>query len=206
MTLWFSYLLAAMAAYLLGSISTGILISKAFHGPDLHTVGSRSTGATNVQRTMGWAPGLLTFLGDSLKAVLACWLGQLITGSQYGALLAGVFVVIGHNWPLFFRFRGGKGVASSCGVMLFCYPVPALICFVAGITVIVLTRFVSLGSMTLLTLYAVLVSCFYSGGNPLISLWACFLAILCIYRHRANIGRLRRGEENRLELHKKHNS
>ena len=206
MTSWLSYLIAALAAYLLGSISTGILVSRVFHGPDLHTVGSRSTGATNVQRTMGWTPGLLTFLGDFLKAVLACWLGRMITGSHYGALLAGAFVVIGHNWPLFFHFQGGKGVASSCGVMLFCFPVSALICFAAGIAVICLTRYVSLGSMTLITLYAVLVSCFYSQGDPRVILWVCFLAILCVYRHRANIGRLRRGEENRLQIGKKHNS
>jgi glycerol-3-phosphate acyltransferase PlsY len=102
------YLVAAVIAYCLGSISTGILVSKMMHGPDLRTVGSKNTGATNVQRTMGWGPGLLTFAGDSLKAVLACWIGQLITGSYMGALFCGVFVVIGHNWPVFLNSRAEK--------------------------------------------------------------------------------------------------
>ena len=192
------WLLTAVIAYCIGSISTGILVSRAFHGPDLHTVGSKSTGATNVQRTLGWTPGLITFFGDSLKAVLACWLGLLLTGDHGGAMFAGIFVILGHNWPLFFHFKGGKGVASSCGVMLFCYPVPALICFAVTVVVIAVTRYVSLGSMTLLTLYAILVSLFWSKGNIWVILWSVFLALLCIYRHHANIQRLLKGTENKL--------
>ena len=195
---WYLYLAAAVFAYCLGSVSTGILVSRAMHGPDLHTVGSKNTGATNVQRTMGWKPGLITFAGDSLKAVLACWLGQLITGSHFGALTAGVFVIVGHNWPVFFGFKGGKGVASSCGVMLFCYPVPALICYSVCVIIILLTKYVSAGSLSLLTLYAALVSIFYSGGDVRVIFWACFLALLCIIRHHENIRRLMKGTENRL--------
>jgi len=195
---WMLYLAAAVIAYCLGSVSTGILVSRMMHGPDLRTVGSKNTGATNVQRTMGWGPGLLTFAGDSLKAVLACWIGQLITGSHMGALFCGVFVVIGHNWPVFFKFKGGKGVASSCGVMLFCFPWPALISFAVGILIIMLTKYVSLGSMSLLTLYAILVSVFYSQGDIRIILWAFLLAVLCLIRHHANIKRLLQGQENKL--------
>ncbi|MBQ9252097.1 MAG: glycerol-3-phosphate 1-O-acyltransferase PlsY [Clostridia bacterium] len=198
MPTWLLYVLAGALAYCLGSISTGILVSRAFHGPDLHTVGSHNTGATNVQRTMGWVPGLITFAGDSLKAVLACYLGQLITGSFYGALLGGLLVVLGHNWPVFFHFQGGKGVASSCGVMLFCFPIPALICFGLGVVIILLTKYISLASMSLLCLYAVLVSFFYSDGNLWIILWSILLALLCLLRHRANIVRLLHGTENRL--------
>ena len=198
MSNWLLYLISGILAYCLGSISTGILVSRFKHGPDLRTVGSKNTGATNVQRTMGWGPGLITFLGDSLKAVLACFLGQLITGSHMGALFCGVLVVLGHNWPVFFGFKGGKGVASSCGVMLFCYPIPALICFVLGVLIILITKYVSLASMSLLVLYAILVSVLYSAGDIWIILWACLLAILCLVRHHANIGRLMHGTENRL--------
>ena len=194
----FIWLFTAALSYCIGSISTGILVSKAFHGPDLHTVGSKSTGATNVQRTLGWKPGLITFFGDCVKALLACWIGLKLTGSHAGAMFAGVFVILGHNWPVFFHFKGGKGVASSCGVMLFCFPVPAIICYIVTIAVIALTRFVSLGSMILLTLYAILVSVFWSNGNIWIILWSVFLAALCIYRHRANIARLLSGTENKL--------
>lgn len=194
----FIWLFTAVLSYCIGSISSGILVSKAFHGPDLHTVGSKSTGATNVQRTLGWKPGLITFFGDCVKALLACWIGLKLIGSHAGAMFAGVFVILGHNWPVFFHFKGGKGVASSCGVMLFCFPVPAIICYIVTIAVIALTRFVSLGSMILLTLYAILVSLFWSNGNIWIILWSVFLAALCIYRHRANIARLLSGTENKL--------
>ena len=196
---WILYLIAGVLAYCLGSISTGILVSKAMNGPDLHTVGSRNTGATNVQRTMGWKPGLITFAGDSLKAVLACWLGQLITGTHAGALVAGILVVVGHNWPVFFRFKGGKGVASSCGVMLYCFPTPALISFAVGFLAILITRYVSLGSMSLLTVYAILVSVWKSNGDWRIILWAVLLAAMGILRHHANIGRLIHGTKNKIK-------
>ena len=192
------YLISGVAAYLLGSISSGILVSRAGNGPDLRKVGSGNTGATNVQRTMGWKWGLITFAGDCLKAVLACWIGRLVTGSPYGAMFGGLMVIIGHNWPVFFQFRGGKGVASSCGVMLFCFPLPAVICFAVTSALIAITRYVSLGSITMLTLYAILVSCFFSDGDLRIILWAVLLAAFCLYRHRPNIRRLIRGEENKL--------
>ena len=198
MTNWYLYLIAGIIAYCLGSISTGIIVSKTMHGPDLRTVGSKNTGATNVQRTMGWKPGLLTFTGDSLKAVLACWIGQLVTGQFSGALLCGICVICGHNWPAFYGFKGGKGVASSCGVMLFCFPIPALICFLAGILIIIFTKYVSLASMTLISLYAILVSVFFSGGDIKIILWTVILALMCLIRHRTNISRLLHGKENKL--------
>ena len=193
-----TFLVAGIIAYLLGSISTGILVSRAGHGPDLRKVGSKSTGASNVQRTMGWKWGLITFTGDFLKAVLACWIGKILIGNQMGTLFCGLAVVIGHNWPVFFQMKGGKGVASSCGVMLFCFPVPALICFIFTITLIAITKYISLGSMSMLTLYALLVSFFFSGGDWRIIAWCIILAILCIYRHRANIQRLLKGEENKI--------
>ena len=123
-------IISCILAYLIGSLSGGIITSRLANGPDLHTVGSKSTGATNVQRTMGWKYGLITFFFDSLKGILACWIAELLTGDHLAALAAGLCCVIGHNWPVFFRFKGGKGVASSCGVMIVCFPVPALICFV----------------------------------------------------------------------------
>ena len=192
-----AYILSGVIAYCLGSISSGILVSKKAHGPDLRSVGSKNTGASNVLRTMGWKYGLLTFTGDCLKAILACWIGELITGSHHAALVCGICVIIGHNWPLFFEFKGGKGVASSCGVMIFCFPVPALISYVIAILVIALTKYISLGSMCMLTSYAILVSLFYSHGSWQIILWAFVLAILCIIRHRTNIQRLIHGTENK---------
>ena len=140
-------ILSCVAAYLVGSLSGGIITSRIAHGPDLHTVGSKSTGASNVQRTMGWKYGLITFFFDALKGILSCLIAEWICGSHFAALLAGLFCVIGHNWPVFFHFRGGKGVATTGGVMLYCFPVPALICIALTILVIALFRYISVGSM-----------------------------------------------------------
>ncbi len=193
----FAWILAGVIAYCLGSISTGILVAKKNHGPDLRSVGSKNTGASNVLRTMGWKYGLITFAGDCLKAVAACLIGSLLTGDKNCMLMCGLLVVLGHNWPLFFGLKGGKGVASSVGVMLCCFPLPGVISIVFCIGVIALTRYISLGSMCMLTLYAILVSCFWSGGEVLVICWAVLLALLCILRHRTNIGRLIHGTENK---------
>ncbi len=191
------WILAGIIAYCLGSVSTGLLVAKKNHGPDLRSVGSKNTGASNVLRTMGWKYGLITFFGDFIKAVAACWIGQLLTGDRICVLMCGLLVILGHNWPAFFGFKGGKGVASSTGVMLFCFPIPALICYAVCICIIAVTKFISLGSMCMLSLYAILVSCFWSGGDARIIVWSIILALLCILRHRTNIKRLLNGTENR---------
>ena len=134
-----------------------------------------------------------------ISCVLACLIAQLLTGNHMACLAAGLCAVIGHNWPVYYGFRGGKGVASSCGVLLYCFPIPALICFVAAIALILVTRYISLGSMFLLTSYAVVVSLTYSGcWKTYVILWAIAMAVICVARHHANIGRLIRGTENKL--------
>ena len=117
-----------------------------------------------------------------------------------GALLAGLMSVIGHNWPVFFGFKGGKGVATSCGVMCYCFPLSAVICFILTIALIAWKRYISLGSMFMVTLYAILVPVFeYTGRWKLFVIcWGVLLALICIGRHHANIGRLLSGTENKL--------
>ena len=197
-------LLICVIGYLLGSLSGGIIVSRIAKGPDLHTVGSKSTGASNVQRTMGWKYGIITFFFDAFKGLLACWLAQLITGTlfdsaicNFASLLAGLCCVIGHNWPVFFRFRGGKGVATTGAVMLYCFPVYALICIVVTIAVIALFRYISVGSMLLVISFFIL-SFFFSGPNTCVIVWAFLLMVMCIARHHANISRLIHGTENKL--------
>lgn len=192
-----SYIIVAVIAYLLGSISTGILVAKIADGPNLREVGSKNTGASNVLRTMGVRSGLVTFVGDCGKAALACGIGWWLVG-RYGAMLAGLMVILGHNWPVFFQFKGGKGVASSCGVMLICFPIPALISYVVCLLIIGTTKLISLGSMCMLTLFAILTIVLSSGGDAVIIIWAVLLAALCILRHRTNIVRLLHGTENKL--------
>ena len=193
-------ILSCIIAYLLGSLSGGIITAKLGNGPDLHTVGSKSTGASNVQRTMGWKYGIMTFLIDGLKGILSCLLAWLITGSHFCAMLAGLFCVIGHNWPVFFGFRGGKGVATTGGVLLYCFPFPALICIAITVLVIWIWRYISVGSMLLVVSFTVL-SCFHffiPGTNACVIVWASILMVMCVARHHANISRLFRGTENKL--------
>ncbi len=196
-----AYVAIGVIAYLLGSLSFGMIVSKALGGPNLREVGSKNTGATNVLRTMGVKVGVVVFVLDILKALIACVIGRVWMGLN-GAMLAGLLVVIGHNWPCFFQFRGGKGVAVTLAAMLLTFPVPALICYIVAIVLIAATRYVSLGSITLSVLFAVIVIA-TNWGSWLVAAWGVAMAGLLVWRHRANIGRLIRGEENKLGAKKK---
>ncbi|MDD6050014.1 MAG: glycerol-3-phosphate 1-O-acyltransferase PlsY [Clostridiales bacterium] len=198
---WIHYIAIAVIAYLLGSVSFGMIVSKMAGGPNLREVGSKNTGATNALRVMGVKYGLAVFVLDILKALAACVLGRLWMGLN-GAMLAGLFVVLGHNWPCFFHFQGGKGVASTLAVMLLTFPIPAVICYVVAIVLIATTRFVSLGSITLAVLFAALVIA-TNWGNWLVIAWVLLIAGLLIARHHANIARLLQGKENKLSFKKR---
>ena len=195
------YIAIAVIAYLLGSISFGMIVAKLAGGPNLREVGSKNTGATNVLRVMGVKIGLLVFVLDILKALIACIIGRCWMDLN-GAMVAGIAVVLGHNWPCFFQFKGGKGVASTLAVMLMTFPLPACICYVIAIVLIAATRYVSLGSITLAALFAVMVIA-TNWTNWLVIIWVIAIAGLLIWRHHANIGRLLRGEENKLGSKKK---
>ena len=196
-----NYIIVAVLAYLLGSISFGMIVAKLAGGPNLREVGSKNTGATNVLRVMGLKIGLIVFVLDILKALIACIIGRIWLGLN-GAMLAGLAVVIGHNWPCFFQFKGGKGVASTLAVMLLTFPIPAIICYVVAIVLIATTKYVSLGSIILAALFAILVIA-TNWANWLVILWVLIIAGLLIWRHHANIGRLLHGTENKLGSKKK---
>ena len=196
-----NYVIIAVIAYLLGSISFGMIVAKLKGGPNLREVGSKNTGATNVLRVMGVKTGFLVFALDILKALIACIIGRVWMGLN-GAMVAGLAVVIGHNWPCFFQFKGGKGVASTLAVMLMTFPIPACICYVIAIALVLYTRYVSLGSITLAALFAGMVIA-TNWANWLVILWVLVIAGLLIWRHHANIGRLLKGCENKLSFKKK---
>ena len=195
------YIAVALLAYLLGSISFGMIIAKLAGGPNLREVGSKNTGATNVLRVMGVKTGLIVFALDIIKALVACIVGRVWLGLE-GAMIAGLAVVIGHNWPCFFQFKGGKGVASTLAVMLMTFPFPAIICYVVAIALILYTRYVSLGSITLAALFAAMVIA-TNWTNWLVIVWVLLIAGLLIWRHHANIGRLLKSCENKLSFKKK---
>ena len=143
----FRYIICAVLAYLLGSISSGILLTRGT-GTDIRKEGSGNTGASNALRVFGMRVGLITFICDVLKAVAAVLIGMALAG-EYGGMIGGLFVIIGHNWPVFYGFKGGKGVACSVAVIVFVDPLWGIISVLLCIGVIALTRYISLGSMTM---------------------------------------------------------
>ena len=196
-----SYTIAAVAGYLLGSISTGLIVAQTSSNVDLRKEGSKSTGATNVLRVLGKKPAAITFVGDFLKVLVAMVIGSLLD-KQYGAMIGGLTGIIGHNWPVYYQFKGGKGVASSVAVMLYVFPIPGLIALVSFFLVLFIWKYVSLGSMLMLVLFAAIVIA-QNLNDWFICLWAVAIAALCIFRHRANIGRLIKGTENKLSMKRK---
>lgn len=192
---WF---LCACIGYLLGCISSGLIIGRVFARIDIRKKGSGNAGATNVFRVMGALPSLLTLLFDMLKGVLACWIGMLLCGRN-GMLLAGACTVLGHNFPVFFRFKGGKGIATTIGCMLMVQPWFGLIGLVGGLIAIILVRIVSIVSLSGAVLYIVLTPVFHWGDWPL-CIYAVLLGLLAIYQHRANIQRLINGTEKNNKL------
>lgn len=190
----FKYILIAIAAYLLGSFSTGILVASR-QGHDIRNEGSKNTGASNALRVLGIKGGAIVFLGDFIKASLAVGLGHLLCG-MYGAMLGGLCVVLGHNWPIFFGFKGGKGIACSAAIVLFTFWWQGLIAIVICLAVIYITRYISLGSLTMLFVFFVLVT--ITPGIWPWGVWAFVLLALGVWRHRANIQRLKDGCENKI--------
>lgn len=194
-----AYLAIAVIAYLLGSISTGMLVSKAMGGPDLHKVGSGNTGATNALRTMGKKGGAIVFAGDVVKALLACLVGCLWMG-QNGALLAGLFVILGHNWPVFFGFKGGKGILSGGTLVWLLDWRVGLIAWGLFAALWLLTKYVSLGSVCAAASMPV-TTFFFCGRSLLYTALAVLIAALVIWCHRENITRLLHHQERKFQWH-----
>lgn len=202
---WWIYAVCAVIGYLVGNIQTGVILSNTFFKSDIREMGSGNSGATNMMRMFGLKSGILTFIGDFLKAVIAVLIAWLIGGeeSTLCGYIAGLAVVIGHDFPVFFGFHGGKGIASTVAVMwmLSAYP-EALITTVVGLTLIALTRLMSLSVLIALALYVVMIVAFNLGDIPLIIL-AAILLLLATARHVENIKRLINGTEKRLTFSKK---
>lgn len=188
------YCLIAVIAYLLGSISTGIIVSRN-SGHNLREEGSHNTGASNALRVLGLKGGALTFLGDFLKAFIAVLIGKWIGGLN-GGLIAGLCVVLGHNWPVFFGFKGGKGIACSAAVLTTLFPLEGWIAAALCLLVIYIWRYISVGSLTMLASFAVLML-FRQPFWP-VAVWALVLLALGVYRHRSNLVRLKNGTENKI--------
>jgi acyl phosphate:glycerol-3-phosphate acyltransferase len=190
-------ILICIAAYLLGSISFSYLIAKFVKKIDIRDHGSGNAGATNTLRVLGTGPAIAVLALDVIKGILAVWLGYWFSSEPIVPFLAGICAILGHNWPIFFGFRGGKGVATTIGVFATIAFLPALYAGIIAIFAIVITRFVSLGSLIFVVLTPAFI--FLLGGNPAsYILLGTILAILSVWRHRTNVKRLFTGTESKL--------
>lgn len=186
-----------LISYLIGCFSSAYFLGKMSKNIDIRSYGSGNAGATNALRVLGKKMGALTFVLDILKGVIAVFIGQIILGFN-GSLLASLFVVLGHNFPVFLGFKGGKGIATSLGSLLILNWQTGLICLIIGVVFIVITKYVSLGSI-MATISAPIVIVFTSDSiDKYLYLTTLLLAFLSIFRHKTNIIRLFKGKESKL--------
>ena len=182
-------------AYLMGSIPTGVILAKAFSDVDPRTQGSRNIGATNVFRTAGKKLGVITLLGDILKGLIPVAIARGSLDSYFWIGAVALVAFLGHLYPIFLKFKGGKGIATGLGVFLALSPLPAILSFVVFAAVVYKWRFISLGSLTATAAFPI----FLALLNPhrVYIPFAVIIGVLIFYRHRENIERLLSGKESR---------
>lgn len=206
------YIIMAVIAYLIGSVNFSVIISKKMAGFDVREKGSGNAGTTNMLRSVGKKAAAITLICDILKGVvsigIAIIIGNIIKDSNKELLLqiAGIAVVLGHTFPIFFGFKGGKGVATSLGVLLLSNWQIGLICLVFALVLMILTRMVSLGSCAAAVLFPVL-TLFINDNYTILTegktgsvyfIYSLILAIIVLFNHRSNIKRILNGTENKL--------
>ncbi len=208
-----AYIIIAIIAYAIGSINFSVLVSKKIAGFDVREKGSGNAGSTNVLRTVGKRAAVITLIADILKgivAILIAWIVGKFVKEVSSAILveiAALAVVIGHTFPIFFEFKGGKGVATSLGIVLIINWKIGLICLVFALAIMAITRMVSLGSITASVLFAVLT--LFIRDSYIVEfefsyiIFGILLAAFVIFNHRSNLKRIISGEENKLSFNKK---
>ena len=206
------YIVISLIAYAIGSINFSVILSKRLAGFDVREKGSGNAGTTNMLRSVGKGAAAITLICDILKGVvaisIAIILGNIFNEENKSLLvqIAGIAVVVGHTFPIFFGFKGGKGVATSLGVLLMSNWQIGLICLCFALVLMILTRTVSLGSCAAAILYPVLT--LFIHENYIVSqgsgyfIYSVLLAILVLFNHRSNIKRMMEGTENRVSFKK----
>ena len=203
-----SIVISVIIAYLIGSINSAVIISKSLAGFDVREKGSGNAGSTNMLRSVGRGAAALTLVCDVLKGVVAVLVAVLIgkitkVDASVLAQFAGAAVIIGHTYPIFFGFKGGKGVATSLGVLLIINWNIGLVCLIFALALMAFTRIVSLGSISAAVLFPLLVifmpsEAYIAKGNYIA--FAIIIAALVIFNHRTNVERLLKGKENKLDM------
>jgi glycerol-3-phosphate acyltransferase PlsY len=192
--MFMKYVLVSVIAYLLGNFATAYLVAKAAGKIDIRKYGSGNAGSTNVLRVLGAKPAAIAFLGDVLKGTAAVLIGRYIGGS-YGEILAGIFVVVGHNWPIVLGGKGGKGIATTIGLVLPIYPIMVILIVITGVIVIFTTRYVSLASITGVLIFPIAMIVTQEPMEYI--LFSLILSAMAVYRHKSNIMRLLKGTESK---------
>lgn len=191
--------LALVAAYLVGSVDFAVIVAR-MHGVDIHEAGSGNPGTSNVLRTLGRVPAALVFIGDTLKGTVGAAMGMIASGvadsTVHWAFLAGLAAVIGHCYPLFHGFKGGKGVATGGGVLLFTVPIAAVIEITTWGLVVWATKTASIGSMVIVVITIPML--IWQGVSGLSLLWVALIIALVVWRHRGNIRRMVSGSEDKI--------
>lgn len=193
----------AIIAYLLGSLNFAIIISKKQYSQDIRSYGSNNAGMTNMMRTYGTRAAGLTLLGDALKAVVSALVGYAILG-QLGAYIAGCACILGHIFPIYYKFKGGKGVVTTAITVLMCNPFVFLIMFALYVGMVLLSKYISFASVMAMIIYpAVLykIDVWLNGTCPYI-LFALFISLIVIFKHIDNIKRLLAGTESKFSFKK----
>ena len=210
------YIVMLLIAYVIGSINFSVIFSKKFAGFDVREKGSGNAGSTNMLRSVGKGAAALTLICDILKGVVAISIAIILgnmfkdTNKELLVQIAGIAVIIGHTFPIFFGFKGGKGVATSLGILLMSNWQIGLICLVFALILMILTRMVSLGSCAAAVLFPVL-TLFINDNYTVLTegkngttyfIYSLILAIIVLFNHRSNIKRILNGTENRLGKNK----
>jgi acyl phosphate:glycerol-3-phosphate acyltransferase len=192
--------IALVAAYVVGSIDFAVIVAR-MHGVDIHKVGSGNPGASNVLRSIGRLPAAMVLVGDTLKGVIGAAMGMIAAGSVdfqvEWAFLAGLAAVVGHCYPVFHRFRGGKGVATGLGVLLFTVPIVGVIVVAGWLILVKLTKTASISS--LIAVAASVPLAIWQGVEGMSLVWLLATVVLVVWRHRANIQRVFTGSEQKVQ-------
>ena len=198
-------LAALVAGYLLGSLNTAVIVGR-LYGKDIRAHGSKSAGLTNTLRVLGKSAAFLVLAGDILKGIAACLVGLRLgiivqagaTSDSVGLLAAGFGAVVGHNWPVYFRFKGGKGALTAVAVLFMFDWVMALICLGGFVAVVAATCYVSLGTISAAFLFVAISFLPVFGHTAAFHLFTLLMALIIVVKHRTNIQRLLAGTENKL--------
>lgn len=193
--------LAVIAAYLVGSIDFAVIVAR-MHGVDIREVGSGNPGASNVMRSIGRVPGAMVLVLDAFKGVIGAAMGAIAAAPPFDplsqwAFLAGLAAVVGHCYPIFHKFKGGKGVATGLGVLFFTMPLVGLIIVVTWIVLLKLTKTASISS--LIVVFGTIPLAIWQGVSGMALVWLLVTVVLIVWRHRGNIQKVVRGDEQKVE-------